>query len=77
MVVKQALIMVLQGLGLGVIGALAAGRVLANMLYATKPTDPATYVVVTGVLICVACLSSWLPARRASRVDPMTVLRHE
>jgi putative ABC transport system permease protein len=77
MMAKQALIMVLQGLGLGIIGALAAGHVLVNMLYATKPTDPRTYAVVTGVLLSVACLSAWVPARRASQVDPMTVLRHE
>jgi len=77
MVVKQALGMVLQGLGLGVIGALAAGQVLVNMLYATKPTDPRTYAMVTGVLLSVACLSAWVTARRASQVDPMTVLRHE
>ena len=77
MVVKQALVMVLEGLGLGVLGALAAGHILANMLYATSPTDPATYAMVTGILVCIACLSSWLPARRASQVDPMTVLRQE
>ena len=77
MVAKQALTMVLQGLGLGIVGALAAGHVLVNMLYATKPTDPRTYAVVTGVLLSVACLSAWVPARRASQVDPMTVLRHE
>ena len=70
---------VLAGLGLaiGTIGALAIGRTLNHLLYETSATDPATFGGVGALLIAVALISCYLPARRAARVDPMEVLRSE
>jgi putative ABC transport system permease protein len=67
--------LVLVGLGLGILGALAVSRVLAALLYGVEPGDPATLAGVALLLGVVAVAASYLPARRASRVDPMTALR--
>jgi putative ABC transport system permease protein len=67
----------LWGVGLGVIGALAAGRLLASLLYGVSPADPVVMVIVPLVLIATALLASYLPARRAARVDPVIALRAE
>jgi ABC-type antimicrobial peptide transport system permease subunit len=77
MFLRQGLFLTLAGLVLGVAGALAATRVLSSVLYGIKPTDPATFAVVAAFFTAVALAASWLPARRAARVDPMTTLRHE
>jgi predicted permease len=65
------------GLVLGLLGSLALGRVIATLLYATKPTDALTLVAVTAVLLAVAGVASYLPARRATRVDPTVALRYD
>ena len=65
------------GLGLGVVGALAASRLLASILFGVKATGPPTYVAVAVVLLATAAVASYLPARRAMRVDPMVALREE
>lgn len=65
------------GLALGVAGALAATRLLRAALYEVAPTDTLTYALVSLLLAGVALLASWLPARRAARVDPMVALRSE
>jgi len=69
----------LTGLGLifGVAGALAGTRALSSMLYGVRPTDAITFAAVSGILTLVALLASYLPARRAMRVDPAVALRHE
>ena len=61
----------------GLAGALVLSRVLASLLFEVTPTDPATYVVVTVVLLVTAAAACYLPARRAMRVDPLTALREE
>jgi putative ABC transport system permease protein len=61
----------------GLTGALGATRLVSGLLYGVAPTDFATFSIVTLVLIVVTLLGSWLPARRASRVDPMVALRYE
>jgi len=76
-VVKRAVQLSLLGVALG--GALALGlaRLISGFLYGVKPSDPLTYVVVAAALIAVALIASFLPARRATRVDPLTALRYE
>jgi putative ABC transport system permease protein len=65
------------GVTIGIPVALFATRVLASMLYQVKPGDPATLAVIGGLLIAVALLATLIPARRASKVDPMEALRYE
>ena len=75
--VRQSLIPVALGLGAGIFAAMAASRILASTLHGVGPRDPATFAAVVLVLAGAAALASWLPARRAARVDPMTALRNE
>ena len=78
MVVRNAMRLVVWGTAIGVLGALAAARVLSSLLlYGVSPTDPAVMGGVAALLAVVALLASWLPARRASAVDPMVALRSE
>jgi putative ABC transport system permease protein len=65
------------GIGLGLIGAWALTRVLTTLLYEVKPTDPVTFLGVPVLLMAVAILACWIPARQAARVDPLVALRHE
>jgi predicted permease len=77
LVVRESLRMAVLGIGAGVLGALAASRILTGFLYGVSPVDPATYVTVPALLLAVAAAAAWLPARRAARVDPVAVLRAE
>jgi len=77
LVVGQGLKLALMGLGIGVLGGLAATRFLAGLLYGVTPTDPATFIAVSAVLAAVSLLAAYIPARRAMNVDPMVALRHE
>ena len=65
------------GIALGLAGALGLTRFLSGMLYDLTPLDPATYVAVAIGFGLVAVVASYLPARRATRVDPVVALRHE
>ena len=67
----------LAGLAIGLIGALASVRLLKGLLYGVSPTDPIVFVAIPVVLIAVSVLASYLPARRAARVDPVIALRAE
>ncbi len=77
MVMRQGLLLAIFGLGIGTAGAVAASRIVKSLLFQVKPTDPVTYVAVAGLLLLVAAVACWLPARRATRVDPMIALRYE
>jgi len=67
----------LVGLGIGLLGALAATRLLSTLLYNIRPTDAITFAAVSFILLMVALLASYLPARRATLVDPIVALRYE
>ena len=77
LILWQGMQPVLMGLGLGVVGAFALTRLLVNQLYEINPTDPKTFIAICSLLLTVALLACWLPARRASRVDPLVALRSE
>jgi putative ABC transport system permease protein len=77
MVVGRGMTLAGIGLAAGLAAAFAASRLLARMLYGVKPTDPASYVVVAAALGTIALLACYLPARRATRVDPIIALRAE
>ena len=77
MVVRQGLVPVAAGLVLGLAGALAAGRAVSALLFEVSPSDPATLGVVVALLGAVAMVACYIPARRATRIDPVTALRME
>ena len=77
LIVGQTLAGVMLGVGLGVFAALGAARLLAPFLFGVSATDPLTYVGILSLLAVVSVFASWIPARRAGRVAPATVLRSE
>jgi len=77
MVIAQGLKLAVSGVLVGVLSSLALGRILSGFLYGVSPTDPITILGVAALLIFVALLASYLPAKRATRVDPMVALRYE
>ena len=77
MVIRQGMRLVLIGGSIGLAGALALTRLMSTLLFGIKPGDPVTFATVTSLLIGIAWLACYLPARRATKVDPLTALRHE
>jgi putative ABC transport system permease protein len=77
LIVRQGLALALIGVALGLVAALALTRVIRNLLYEMSATDPATFVGIALLLIGVALIASFIPARRATKVDPLTALRHD
>jgi putative ABC transport system permease protein len=77
MMMRQGLLLAATGLAIGTVCALALTRLLESQLFEISPMDPLTYAVTPLVLISVAALAAFAPARRATRVDPVTALRWE
>jgi putative ABC transport system permease protein len=76
-VLKEALLLSASGVFVGLIGALVLTRTIASLLFQVSPTDPVVFAGVLLMLVMVALVACFVPARRASRVDPITALRHE
>ncbi len=77
LVVKQGLYLALIGVGVGIIASLLLARLIVSQLYGVRPTDPLTFIVVSLLLVAIALLAAYIPARRAAKVDPMVALRYE
>jgi len=77
LVLRRGMKLTLIGMALGLMGAVASTRLLRDMLFGIKPLDPLTFAVMTLLLICISLVACFLPARRATKVDPMNVLRGE
>jgi putative ABC transport system permease protein len=77
LVVRQAMLLALIGSAIGIAGGLSLSRLMASQLYGVGPTDPITFVAVAALLMLVSLAASYLPARRAMRVEPTAALRYE
>ena len=77
LVLRQSLGMIVVGAGIGIAAALGAGRVLQHLVEGMQPTEPSTFAMMILVLVAAALVASFLPARRASRIDPTSALRQE
>ncbi|HEY1677773.1 MAG TPA: ABC transporter permease [Candidatus Sulfotelmatobacter sp.] len=77
LIVLQGMKPALLGMALGLVGALALGRLVSSMVYGVKTTDPLTFLAVAGLLAAIALLASVIPAYRAAKVDPLVALRYE
>jgi putative ABC transport system permease protein len=76
-VIREGIVLAVSGIAIGLVGALALTRLLASFLFGIGATDPTTFISVSVLLVVVALLASYIPSRRALRVDPLIALRAE
>ena len=77
LMLKQGLVLTLIGTAIGLAGALALTRLMSSLLFGVDAADPATFAVIVVLLVVVSLIASYLPARRAARIDPLIALRAE
>jgi len=77
LVVRHGMLLTLLGVAAGLAGAFALTRWMTTLLFGVSPTDPLTFAVIALLLALVALLACWIPARRATRIDPLVALRHD
>ena len=77
LVIRQAVALVGAGIGIGVLAALGVSRILVSLLFGVTSYDPVTFAGVSGLMLAVALVACYIPARRATKVDPLAALRHE
>jgi len=77
LVLRQGLTLALMGIAIGLMGAVWITEVMKSLLFAVSPNDPPTFAIVSALLLAVAVATAYIPARRATKVDPMVALRYE
>jgi predicted permease len=77
MVVREGLTVMAAGVAIGLLGSVAAARLIANLLYGVSPTDPLTYSAAVAVLLCAGLAACWWPVRRVARIDALSALKQE
>lgn len=77
MILRQGLLLAMVGVGFGLAASLGTARIIASLLYGIRATDLGTFVAIAAVLMGVALVASYVPARQATKVDPMVALRYE
>lgn len=77
LVLRQGMSLAAVGATLGILGAFALTRLLSGLLFGVTPTDPLTYAAAPAILLAVAALACWIPARRAAAIDPVRALRQD